>query len=143
MHKQKLITFNWIFIKKDDKILLLRRKWNGKFDWFWWAPGWHLDVWETFMESALRETKEEIGITINKKDLSTPILVYKVDKEKNELFVGRYTICEKREGEIINNEPDKCSKLSRYNTKYFPREITPLAQRAFEWLQNRETYIEL
>lgn len=143
MAKQSLITFNWIFLREDDKVLLLRRKWHGKFDGFWGAPGGHLDIWETFKESALRETEEEIWVKIKAKDLSTPILIYKVDKEKNQLFVGWYAMCKNRKGEVINNEPDKCSKVSRYNIDQLPREITPLAQKAFEWLQNRETYIEL
>ncbi len=52
-----------VIIQKDGKVLLQKRKGShgeGK----WSCPGGHIDFGETIEEAAIREAKEEVGVTI-------------------------------------------------------------------------------
>lgn len=52
---------NLCFIRKDDRLLLIRKKRGlgaGKIN----APGGKIEPGETALESAIRETREEIGV---------------------------------------------------------------------------------
>jgi len=53
-----------VVIIADDKVLLLLRKVNQPFSKQWDLPGGHLRVGETWIEGAVRETKEETNIDI-------------------------------------------------------------------------------
>ena len=53
-----------VVIVSDDKVLLLLRKINQPFSKQWDLPGGHLLEGETWVEGAVRETKEETNIDI-------------------------------------------------------------------------------
>ena len=53
-----------VFIHKDGKILLLKRAGSHGAG-TWSTPGGHVDFGETLEETAIRETKEEVGVDIS------------------------------------------------------------------------------
>ena len=53
-----------VFIVKDDKLLLHKRK-GSHGPGLWSGPGGHLEMGESFAECARRETMEEAGIEID------------------------------------------------------------------------------
>lgn len=59
----KIVTVGLI---SGTKILTGQRRDNGK----WTSPGGHMDEGETLVEAAIREVKEESGITLEPSDLT-------------------------------------------------------------------------
>ena len=52
-----------VFVRRDNKILLHKRK--GKHAPGTWAcPGGHMELWEDFADTALREMAEEAGLDL-------------------------------------------------------------------------------
>ncbi len=135
------LVFAGIFLIKDEHILLLKRIWDGKFNWFRGVPGGHVNVGEKFSQSAMRELREETGIYISQEDLSHEIMIYGKEDERD--FIGYYGFCTQWWGAPINNEPNKCSRLAWFKKNAFPRDITPFAKKAFEGYEEWKIYLEV
>ncbi len=56
----------YVYIINDGKVLLQKRKDNGLWD---HSVGGHFPAKETYLQGAIRETKEELGIKVAEKDL--------------------------------------------------------------------------
>lgn len=57
-----------VIIRRDDKILLLKRK-GSHGEGQWALPGGYLEFGETLRQCVAREVKEETGLNIEQKDL--------------------------------------------------------------------------
>lgn len=68
LERKKLALSSGFVIIQDNKILLVHptnSKWYGTYS----IPKGHVDFNEDLIDTAIRETKEEIGITINPRDI--------------------------------------------------------------------------
>lgn len=96
-----------VFIKKDDKYLLMKRASPHGYG-TWAIPGGKLDYGETFEQCSKREIMEEVGVEITN---------IKFVVANNNLFADRkhyITIVMKADwlsGEATIMEPEKCSDL--------------------------------
>lgn len=81
-------------IVKDDTVLLEKQK--HKNERFWNFPKGHQDPGETDTETALRETREEVGLKVNIVDKNPIIMKYLIDKGTTEktviLFLAQLTV---------------------------------------------------
>jgi len=141
--EHKKITFNGIFFMQENKVLLLKRKGTGFLDGWRWIPGGHLDYGEFFSDAAIREVEEETGICIVRKYISSPTILYSHCSQRNHSFLWWYTLCQRWEGEPINNEPDKCSKISWFPVDQLPKQVVPSSKIALQWLLEGRSYIEV
>ena len=92
-----------VFIVKDDKLLLHKRKGSHGPD-LWSGPGGHLDMGESFEACAKRETMEEAGIEIeNVRVLCMSNLLFPEGKH----YVDLGVIADWKSGEPSIMEPDK------------------------------------
>ena len=67
-------------MKKDNQwhtIMIKLSSWNHR-----WLPKWHPNPWETILETAIRELREETGLSIESEQVNTSILY----KEQYEFF---------------------------------------------------------
>ena len=115
-------VFVFILTTNNEKVLLQQRSANKKLWPNLWdiSAGGHVLAGEFGYQSAIRETKEEIGVSINKNELE---------------FIGA-TISENIEGDIINRHFNECfivhkdvnlsditlQKEEVQNVKWFDRE---------------------
>lgn len=65
-----LIPAAYVFLVDGDRVLLQLREGTGYYD-GWWAASaaGHVDPGETIMAGAVRETREEIGVEVDERDL--------------------------------------------------------------------------
>lgn len=99
----------YLFLIKDNQILLQRRFNTGFEDGNYGVPAGHLDGEETARGGCAREIREEIGITIKPKDLTVVHVMHR--KAAKDERIDFFMMATEYEGEIINNEPDKCDDL--------------------------------
>lgn len=108
--------------KTEEYVLLQRRYntgiWDGLYD---VSVCGHLEKNETIKEALLRETKEEIGIEINEKDLKFVSVMQAKVGEEEYIFVTFST--DKYKGSPSIMEPNKCNELSWYDIKDLPSDI--------------------
>lgn len=129
-----------VFLKRGSEILLLKRKNTEVFNNMWSVPSGRLDQDEGIFNAAIRETKEEVGVVIEKENLSEPLFMHHRDERGERIYV--FFVCSKWQGEPMNLEKDKCDKIDWFNAKDFPENFLPHIKEAWLQIQNKKTYIE-
>lgn len=115
----------YLFLRHDDKILLLKRQNTGYMDGKFGTVGGHVEEDEPAEEAMVREAKEEAGIDIKAKDLRLVYVTHRVDEAGDDDYGDLYFETNTWQGEIINAEPKKCSELTWFPIQNLPSEIAP------------------
>ena len=111
-----------LLIIKENKILLIKRINTGYEDGKYSLPGGHVEANEEIRKTAIREAKEEIGIQINKEDLDLYKVLNRKIKEGGE-YVDFIFKVKKWNGNITNEEKDKCEKIIWSDVDKIPENI--------------------
>jgi 8-oxo-dGTP diphosphatase len=138
MERFKLTAAVYLFLIKDNKILLSRRfntRWrNGEYS----LPAGHLEPNETLVQAMCRESLEEIGIILKPANIELVHTMYRIASSYIDLFF----IAKVWEGEIKNMEPDKCDDLRWFSLEALPENIVPSVKQAIDKYKNREIFSE-
>jgi mutator protein MutT len=124
--------------ENDEKEVLLQLRQNTGYmdNMYDFSSSGHIEKGESFKEGIIREAKEELGITIDEKDLEFLILYhhYKDDyvqvvfTTKN--YIGIPTI----------NEPEKCKGLLWANINNIPENTIPYTKTMLKDIQEGILY---
>ena len=118
-----------LFLIRGDKILLLLRKNTGYEDGKYHVPAGHMDGNEPITLALIRETKEEIGITLNPKDAKLVHIMHIIDSKER---MGFFFEVKKWEGEIKNMEPEKHGEVRWFDLDNLPRNMVAYARYAID-----------
>jgi len=118
-----------LFLIRDNRALLLRRAHTGYEDGSYSVPAGHLDGGEEIIAAAIREAREEIGITLARSAVSVVGVMHRrADDERIDFFVA----ASEWTGEIVNAEPHKCDDLAWYPLDALPVNTIPYVRRALD-----------
>jgi 8-oxo-dGTP pyrophosphatase MutT (NUDIX family) len=137
----KLIPAVWIFLKKDNKILLLLRQNTGWEDGKFGLPAGHVDGNETIIQAAVRETKEEAGVEVNKDDLNVVHVLHKRNADGAE-SIDFFLETTKWEETPKINEPEKCEKIEWFSLDNLPENIVGCLKHVIEQIKKNIFYSE-
>ena len=107
-HTPHYLAATNVLLVRNKKILLSRRQNKGWGDGLLCIPGGHIEAGETPAEAAVRELREELGITVETQELTFLCLEARRSGDRNYLSTI-FTL--KTDQEPINNEPHECSEL--------------------------------
>jgi 8-oxo-dGTP diphosphatase len=126
----KFVAAVHLFLIKDGKILLLRRKNTGYEDGNYSVPAGHIEANEPATVAMTRESQEETGIIIKPEALEAVHIMHRKadDQERIDFFFTTKTWV----GEPTITEPDKCDDLSWFNLDNLPENIIPYIKTALE-----------
>lgn len=130
------VCFVWI---RDGKVLLLRRANTGWQDGKYCFPSGHGEEGETAREGCAREALEEIGITIDPKDLKFLHTQYRWNEEHAR--AGYYFSPTIDLPEPVNAEPHKHDDMQFFPLDNLPDMASPF-RAALEAIQKGEHYSE-
>lgn len=138
--RYKLIAAANLILTRGNEILLSRRKNTGFNDGDYSIIGGHLEPGETIRQAMVREAKEEIGITIDPKNLRFVTLLHdwQGDGQRLQCFFH----ATKWTGDIINNEPNKSSDVRWFSFDALPENMVPDIKKTLEVFKAGETYVE-
>jgi len=125
----KLIADVHLFLVKDNKILFMIRKNTGYMDDYYHVPAGHLDDGEKIIDALIRESKEEIGISINLKDVK---FVHVMHNKSNDERLAFFFEVQKWSGDVKNMEPNKCGGLEWFSLDTLPEKIVPYAKKSIK-----------
>ena len=95
-----------IIVSSEGKILVGKRK--GSHAQYYSIPGGHLELGETFEETAIKEVKEETGLNIIDPKVFCVTNNLRTYKEEGKHYISVCLVTSKYVGELKNMEPEKC-----------------------------------
>lgn len=133
MERFKLISAVHMFLIRDKSVLLLRRLNTGYEDGNYSVPAGHLDGGEKVKSAAIREAKEECGISISPEDLE---IVGVMHRQSSDERIDFFLAATNWVGDITNTEPHKCDDLSWYSIDDLPENVIPYVKHALDNYRN-------
>jgi 8-oxo-dGTP diphosphatase len=132
-----------IILKKDNHVLLVKRR---NTDWAaecWNFPGGLLEAGETFLQAAIRETREEVGVLVEPQNFRlVHVLQVKKGGTNTKDIIGFYLAAEEWQGTPINNEPKRHSEIGWFAMDTLPKDVTEHAKQALHGLLKDIPYSE-
>ncbi len=134
-----LIGAVFIILEKDGKVFLTRRQNTGWEDGKYSLTGGHLDGEETAKQAAIREAKEELGVTIDPNDVQFVNVSHLITNSERIHFTF---IAKSWEGEPRNNEPEKADDGQWFDIDNLPENIMEVSKQTINWYKNNIVYTE-
>lgn len=116
-----------LFFKRDDAVLLLRRRGTGFCDGMYGVPAGHVTQAETITQAAAREAAEEVGLLVEPSALR---VVGAMHRRSTEARIDFFLEAEAWSGEPRNLEPYKCDAVAWFRLPRLPRNTIPYVRRA-------------
>lgn len=140
MERFKLIPSVYLLLVKDGKILLSRRFQTGFEDGKYGLVAGHVEGGEVFREALKREVFEEAGIGLDTSTLDLVLTMHRWcgDHERADFFFATSIW----NGEIRNQEPDKCDDLQWFSLDELPGNTIRYIREAIECYRCGMRYCE-
>ena len=134
---------SYVILRKDQKIAFVLRANTGWMNGFYGLPSGKTEKNESFLECAIREAKEEIGVTLNLKDIVPVLTVHRKEpSDQGMTWVDVYFEARNWKGEVINAEPEVHSELAWLDPNNLPDNVVPCVKAALEEIKKGKTYSE-
>jgi len=141
--RHSIIPAVWMIIKNNNnQVFLLRRFQTGWRDGWWTVPAGHVDANESPKEAAIRELKEEAGITATLDDLTEPLIYFYPADDLMHERVSLFFEVRSYQGTPKNIETNKADRGEWFDVQALPDRIVPLLRRALIDLPAGITYSE-
>ena len=118
-----------LFFFRGDRILLLRRFNTGYRDGEYSVPAGHLDGGETVVAAAIREAREELGVTIEARDVLFSSVMHRREGDER---VDFFLHVRAWKGEPFNAEPARCDELRWADVYSLPGNTIPYVRQAIQ-----------
>jgi 8-oxo-dGTP diphosphatase len=139
MGRLTVVPAVYVILRKDNKVLLLRRFNTGYMNGKYTSPSGHFDGGETPEEVGVRETKEEADVDIKPTDLKLAHVMYYVADEGSHERVTFFFEAKQWLGEPKNAEPNKCDEIGWFSISDLP-ELVPELNHAFAQIKAGSIY---
>ena len=133
----------YMIVLVNNKLLLMKRKNSGCDDGTYTVPSGHMESNETPLECAVRETMEEIGITVTESEFLS--VMYRTNKNIGQQcsnpeidYIDFFFVCRSYRGTVKNMEPDKCSEIIFVDINKLPENMSPHVSFALEHIKNND-----
>lgn len=140
--RNKAVPAVYLILKKGNEVLLGRRINTGYFDGWYTVPSGHVEEGELPLAALSREVEEEIGLKINKDDVSLVHTMYRAAHDETGQRVDLFFVTERWKGEPKNTEANKCDELDWFPLDNLPEKVMPYVQLALENYQKGTLYSE-
>ena len=138
----KLIPACHLFLRKENKILLLRRFNTGWQDGKYSVVAGHIEPRETATQCMAREAKEEGDLDITPNDLELVHMMHRISAEEMQERFDLFFIPKQWEGTPRIMEPHKCDDLRWFDIDNLPENMVPYVKDAIEHIKNNTPYSE-
>ncbi|WP_433358863.1 NUDIX hydrolase [Streptosporangium sp. CA-115845] len=128
-----------LILRRGDEILLGKRQNTGYADGSWHLPSGHLDPGESASAALIRESAEEIGVSVKPADVRFAHLMHHYTNDARTALFFEVT---QWSGNVDNREPDKCSGWDWFPLDALPDQMIPYAAEALAHYRKDLTYSE-
>ena len=123
MEREQFLSAVYLIIKNEqNEILFQRRQGTKLWPGFLALPAGHVDTGENVYDAVVREAKEELNITISIENIIDTFVVNRRNKSIPSYYDVYFEI-DSYVGDIIINEPEKCSELKWIKIEDLPEDV--------------------
>ena len=123
MNREMFLSSVYLIIKNNkNEILFQRRQGTKLWPGFLALPAGHIDEGENVYDAVVREAKEELNITISMENIIDTFVVNRRNKSIPPYYDVYFEI-DSYIGDIIINEPEKCSELKWIKVEDLPDDV--------------------
>lgn len=135
-----VVISSYVIFQQDNKVLLSRRYNTGYRDGEYSLPAGHIEAAEFATTAAIREAQEEVGVTIQPKDLMPAHVMHRhcSDHERIDFFF----VAKKWDGELTNKEPNKCDEIAWFDLSTLPTNTIPYIKATLEYYRDGRLFSE-
>lgn len=142
MNKERVrfIAAVYVLFIKDQRVLLSLRQNTGYADGLYSLVAGHLEGNETATAGIQREIREEAGVDVSRAALRMRLVMHRfsLDRECFDFFFS----ADSWDGELRNNEPEKCGGLAFFDFEALPSNTAPYIRAALAAIRAGQTYME-
>ncbi len=138
----------YVILRRDDgKAVFVKRSNTGWMDGKYGLPAGKVEKGETFLQGAVREAKEEVGVDVDPNDLTHVVTIHRdspddmVDGDMSWVDVIFETTA--WTGEPHNAEPHMHSEIAWLDTQDLPEDVIPVMRDMFSILNQGKSYGEV
>jgi 8-oxo-dGTP diphosphatase len=134
------VPCTYLVLKKGTKALFVLRSNTGYQDGNYSLPAGHVEAMESFSQATVREALEEVGVTVDPMDLNHLITMHRNcgDHVRIDIFFAT----NKWQGEPINGEPNKHSKIAWLDLDNLPENTMDYTAYALTQSMKGVRYVE-
>jgi len=130
----------FMMLIKDNELLMIQRATTGWMDGFWSLPAGSLDPNEDVLSAVIRETREEVGVNINKESVKLVNVMHTNVEEKD--WLNLIFMTNEWEGDPKVCEPHKHSEVKWININDLPDKTIPYVKAALsDYLRDKNITI--
>ena len=138
MRSPHLIPEAHLYLVKDHALLLMRRCNTGYQDGRYGLVAGHVEPGEDFVAAIIRETREEVGLTVRPDALEIVHVMYRL-KTDDQRIAG-FAQVRDWQGEPQIMEPDKCDDLRWFPLDALPENMVPYVRQCVTYIQQGVSY---
>ena len=129
----------YLIVKKEDKVLMMRRFNTGWMDGMYTLPAGHIEENETAQQAISREAKEETDLDISLEDLTIVHTMHRKSDWGREYF-DMFAEAKSYSGEAKINEPDKCDEIGWFSIDSLPENTLPYVKEVLSQIAKGNHY---
>lgn len=138
--RKKVYCCSYLYLEKDGKVLMARRCNTGFMNGYYGLVSGHVEELESFSQAFAREVAEEIGITVEEKDIRPVHIAQRRSPDRE--YIDIYFTATQWKGEIQNKEPEKCDDISWHPVNSLPENTVEYVRVALENIKDGKFYSE-
>lgn len=132
--KPGLIAVSYVIFRNGPSVLLQRRGTTGYLDGFWaTAAAGHVEAGESAVGCAVRETREELGLTVGADELAPLTTLHRKDPGRPDR-VDFFFLCTGWTGQPELQEPERATDLRWFPLAALPALVVPHERMVFDAL---------
>jgi len=130
-------------MKREGKIAFVLRSNASWMNGYYGLPSGKVEKNESYVEAAIREAKEEVGVTLKTDDLQHIITIHRYESSSQAAdWVDVYFEAKDWQGEPYNAEPHVHSQLAWLDPAKLPKNVIPSVSFAISEIKAGKTYSE-
>jgi 8-oxo-dGTP diphosphatase len=137
---------SYVILRNDkNEVAFVLRQHTGWMDGYYGLPSGKVEEGESFSFGAIREAKEEVGVTVASDDVKHATTVHRHSLEDDGStmdWVDVYFDIIDYSGEVVNAEPDVHGEVAWFALDKLPENVIPSVAASLSAYQNGQTFLE-
>ena len=134
---------SYVLLRRANTIAFVLRKNTKWMDNYYGLPSGKVENDESFAAAAIREAKDEVGITVQSSALRHVLTCHRKSNDNSLSWVDVYFEVDEWEGEPVNAEPHVHSELAWLDLDALPENTIPAVRYCLDQIKAGITYAEL